>query len=214
MKKPLTLVKMASAIAVVLGCGVLLVNTVQAHCDTIHGPVALAAQAALEKGNVTPVLKWVRKEHEAEVKAVFQKTLAVRTQGPEARELADRLFLETLVRLHRAGEGEPYTGIKDEPAEPIVALADQALDSGSPDTMIAEVTAHVTQGIRARFQKALEAKKHAEQNVEAGREFVEAYVQYMHCVEGIHRAATAVTAHSADADGGHILPQEHGSPTR
>jgi len=209
MKKTWILVKMASVVIVLLGCGMLLVNTVRAHCDTLSGPVVLTAKAALEKGDVTPVLKWVKKEHEAEVKAVFQKALAVRAKGPDATEVADRYFLETLVRLHRAGEGEPYTGIKDEPVEPIVALADQALDSGSADAVIEKVTAHVAEGIRERLKRAVEAKKHAEQSVEAGREFVEAYVQYMHYVEGIHSAAMAAGAHAGDSAGSQALHEGH-----
>ncbi|MCX5646026.1 MAG: DUF6448 family protein [Phycisphaerae bacterium] len=117
--------------------------------------------------------------------------------------------METLVRLHRAGEGEPYTGIKDEPVEPIVALADQALDSGSADAVIEKVTAHVAEGIRERLKRAVEAKKHAEQSVEAGREFVEAYVQYVHYVEGIHSAAMAAGTHPGGTAGSQTLHQEH-----
>ena len=99
--------RMVLAVVVLLGCGALVVNTVRAHCDTMNGPVVLAARAALDKGNVTGVLKWVNREHEAEVKAVFQKALAVRAKGPEAKEVADRYFLETLVRLHRQGRASP-----------------------------------------------------------------------------------------------------------
>jgi hypothetical protein len=42
----------------------------------------------------------------------FTKTLAVRKQSKEAKELADMYFFETLVRIHCAGEGAPYTGLK------------------------------------------------------------------------------------------------------
>ena len=83
-----------------------------AHCDTLDGPVVKTARAALEKGDVTPILKWVKKENEAEIRDLFKKTLSVRSKGKEAQELADMYFLETLVRVHRAGEGEPYTGLK------------------------------------------------------------------------------------------------------
>ena len=55
-----------------------------AHCDTLDGPVVMAARAALEKGDVTPVLKWVKKENEEEIRALFKKTLAVRSKGAEA----------------------------------------------------------------------------------------------------------------------------------
>ncbi|MBP8302653.1 MAG: hypothetical protein KBE04_00840 [Phycisphaerae bacterium] len=190
-----------SVVALLLGCGVLLVNRVWANCDTINGPVASAGRTALEKGDVTPLLKWVKKEHEAELRKVFQKALVVRAKGPEAKEMADRLFQETFVRLHRAGEGQPYTGIKDVPLEPIVVLADKALEGGSVDAVIDKLTAPIAEGIRERFRKAVEAKKHADQSVDAGREYVEAYVQYMHYVEGLHSASMATGEHAGEAAG-------------
>ena len=170
------------------GCYLLLASPAWSHCDTAGGPVIPEAKAALEKGDVTPILKWVKKENEPEIKAAFAKAVTVRAKGPEARELADQYFIETLVRLHRAGEGAPYTGIKDEPVEPIVALADKALADGSPDDMIKEMSGHMANAVREKFNKALGAKKNKDKSVDAGREFVEAYVTYMHYVEGIHAA--------------------------
>jgi Family of unknown function (DUF6448) len=82
------------------------------HCDGMDGPVVKAAQKALEAGNVNLVLIWVQKADEVEVRKAFDQTITVRKLGPEARALADRYFFETLVRLHRAGEGAPYTGLK------------------------------------------------------------------------------------------------------
>ncbi len=172
-----------------------------AHCDSMNGPLIPEAQAALEKGDVTPILKWVGVEHEAEIKTAFAKAVAVRARGPEAKALADHYFLETLVRIHRAGEGAPYTGIKDEPVAPIVAIADRALAAGSAEEMITKMTGHMSGAIRERFGKALEAKKHAGKSVEAGREYVEAYVQYMHYVEGLHDAIMASGGHHADHSG-------------
>jgi hypothetical protein len=78
-----------------------------AHCDTMDGPVVVAARGALDKGEVTPVLKWVKKADEAEVRAAFKQARTVRTKGEEAKELADRHCFETVVRLHRASESEP-----------------------------------------------------------------------------------------------------------
>src|SRR5688572_7912286 len=83
-----------------------------AHCDSLDGPVVKAAQKALDTQNVDLVLVWGRPEDESEIRIAFNKTLAVRTLGQMAKELADRYFYETVVRLHRAGEGAPYTGLK------------------------------------------------------------------------------------------------------
>ncbi len=175
--------------------GLLTAGMARAHCDTMNGPLIPEAKAALEKGDATSILKWVKKDNEAEIKAAFAKAVAVRAQGPEAKELADQYFLETLVRLHRAGEGAPYTGIKDEPVEPIVALADKALADGSVDELINKMTGHMAAAVREKFDKALKAAKNKDKNVQAGREFVEAYVTYMHYVEGIHTAIMSAGGH-------------------
>jgi hypothetical protein len=167
------------------------------HCDTMDGPVVLTAKTALEKKDVTPVLKWVKKDAEAEIKAAFTKTLAVRTKGPETRELADQFFFETLVRVHRAGEGAPFTGLKSAGTElgPAIEEADKALESGSVEKVVKLVTDDAAAGIRQRFAEAREKKLHAEHNVEAGREFVAAYVEYVHYVEGLHQGAQGGSAH-------------------
>jgi hypothetical protein len=175
------------------------IKDVFAHCDTLDGLVIEAARLALEKGEVTPVLKWVPKENEQEIRDAFSQTLAVRVKGKEARELADRYFFETLVRVHRAGEGEPYTGLKSVgTVEPAIAAADKALQTASVDALADKISNAVREGIKKRFDAALEKKKHADDSVEAGRGFVEAYVQYIHFVESIHNlvAKGAVHHHS------------------
>ena len=173
-----------------LGFGLLCIalsNNAFAHCDTLDGPVVKTARIALEKGDVTPLLKWVQADDENEIRAAFQKTLAVRAKGSEAKELADMYFFETLVRIHRAGEGVPYTGLKPgETVDPAVALADNALEEGSVDKLVDVLTKAMANGIRERFKHASETQKHADDSVEAGREFVEAYVIFTHYVEGLH----------------------------
>jgi len=182
-------------------------NIVVAHCDTLAGPVVLTAKAALEKGDVTPVLKWVKKEHEGEIKELFKKTLAVRKQSKEAKELADMYFFETLVRIHRAGEGAPYTGLKPgEAIEPIVAESDKALESGSTDDLVRHITDAVTKGIRENFEHTKETKKHADESVEAGRKFVEAYVEFTHYVERLYMDATGPSGHAEIKE---TKPEEH-----
>lgn len=185
-------------LALALVIGILVSHDARAHCDTMDGPVVNTARMALEKGDVTPVLKWVRKKDENEIKEQFQKTLATRKQGKEAKDLADMYFFETLVRIHRAGEGAPYTGLKTEPVEPIIQAADKALDTGSADQLVKQVTEAMAAGIRERFNRVKEAKKHADESIEKGREFVEAYVIFTHYVERLHMDAAAGGEHHGE----------------
>ena len=179
-----------------------------AHCDTLDGPVVQTARKALEKGDVTPLLKWVQINDEKEIKDAFQKTLVVRAKGAEAKELADMYFFETLVRIHRAGEGAPYTGLKPgEAIDPAVALADKALESGKVDKLVDVLTKAMANGIRERFQHASETKKHVGDSVADGREFVKAYVIFTHYVEGMHTIIKGDGSHHGEEDKGH---SEHG----
>lgn len=177
-------------------------NFVYAHCDTMNGPVIQDAKAALAKRDVTPVLKWVKKEKEAEIRAAFKAAVAEGAKGSE--EKADMKFFETLVRVHRAGEGAAFSGLKPAGAiEPAVAEADKSLENGSSEKLIAMMTHHLSEGITKRFSLAFEARKHKDKSVEAGREYVEAYVEYVHYVEGIHNIIAGKGGHhheDAEAD--------------
>jgi len=161
--------------------------------------VVAAAKAALEKGDLTPVLKWVKKEQEEEVRAAFAKTLAVRTLSPQAKDLADTYFFETLVRVHRAAEGAPYTGLEpaDTPVSPAVSAADEALTKRSAGDLVKLLTDKVAKGVEERFEVVMEKKKHAEESVEAGREYVQAYVGFTHLAERLYDDATAPAGHHA-----------------
>ena len=170
----------------------LLPAVASAHCYTMDGPVVAAAKSALLKGGVTPVLMWVKSEYEAEARAAFTKTLAVRALSPQARELADMYFFETIVRLHRMGEGEPYTGIKPAgtPLHPAVAAAEKALAMGSEDQLRGELSETLAATLHKKFAEVLKARKHAQESVAAGRAYVAAYVGLMHFVEQVHDLAT------------------------
>lgn len=172
-------------------------HEVSAHCDTMDGPVITEAKLALEKGNVTGVLKWVKKEQEQQVSEAFEKTLKVRVKGQDAKELADTYFFETLVRLHRESEGAAYTGLKPEGVvEPAIAAADKALETGSVDELVEEVKKIIAKGITDRFVNAVEKKKHVDESVKAGREYVEAYIEFVHYVEAIHNTVAGSTEHN------------------
>jgi len=175
-----------------------------AHCDALDGPVIVDARAALAKGEVTSVLKWVRADDEADIRSAFAQTMSVRRLDSAAQELADRYFFETLVRVHRASEGAPYTGLK--PAgtvAPVVAMADRALDQGEIDSMAKKIASHVEAGIRKHFSHALETRSHADDSVAAGREAVAAYVTFVHYVEGIAQAVHAAPHHGKATQAAH-----------
>jgi len=207
MKTWKTMEKLACTAVLLSGLWLAVPGSASAHCDTLDGPVVMTAKAALEKGDMTPVLKWVKKTDEAEIRELFKKTLIVRGKGKEAQELADRYFFETLVRIHRAGEGAPYTGLKSEPAEPIIQAADKALDSGSADHLVKHVSEAVAAGIRERFNRVKEAKKHADESIEKGRVFVEACVVYTHYVERLHMDVAAGEEHYGSKK--EVPPVEH-----
>ncbi len=166
------------------------------HCDSMGGPVVKAARKALDNSDVTPVLKWIRAEEEPQIREAFEKALVVRKKGPEAQKMADIYFFETLVRLHRAGEGAPYKGLK--PAgnlDPVIELSDKALETGDETEIIKHLTELVTDGIRRRFKRTVDTRKHVDETVETGREYVEAYVDYIHFVERLYMDAKGHGSH-------------------
>src|SRR3990172_7514059 len=143
-----------------------------AHCDTMDGPVVILAKKALEKGDVTLVLPWVAKEKEGEIREAFDLTSAVRGRGAKEKELADRYFFETLVRVHREAEGAPFTGLKPAGLDlgPAIPAADKALETGNPKPLLALIEEKIHEGIHRYYVEAMERKKHAGESMEAGRE--------------------------------------------
>jgi hypothetical protein len=191
----------AFALATALALGLLAAPpAARAHCDTLDGPVVVDARAALAAGDPTAVLKWVRTADEPEIRAAFARAVAVRAGGGEAAALADTWFFETLVRVHRAGEGAPFTGLKPAGAvEPAIAQADRSLAQGSIDEFAGRIGAHAKAAVTERFDRVVAARAHAGESVEKGREYVAAYVEYVHFVEGVVQAVHRGPAHAAPA---------------
>ncbi len=175
----------------------------QAHCDTLDGPVVGAARNALDTGNVNLVLVWVQQKDEAGIRDAFQKTRNVRKAGGEAKALADMYFFETLVRLHRAGEGAGYTGLK--PAgmvEPPVAAADKAIETGNLQPLGKLVSDRMEKGLHGHFEQVMAKSKYNPNDVEAGRAYSSAYVEFTHYAERVYNAAE-ITAPEAVAAPAH-----------
>jgi hypothetical protein len=161
-----------------------------AHCDGLDGPVVKAARAALARGDVRPALAWVQAGDEAPVRAALERARGVAKLGGEAKALAETYFFETVVRLHRAGEGASYTGLKAAGGVGAgIAAADRALAEGSVERLAAETKEAVEHGLRLRFEEARASAKYAPEDVAAGRAFVKAYVEFLHFVERIHDSA-------------------------
>jgi hypothetical protein len=169
----------------------LLSSPVQAHCDGMDGPVVKAAHQALARGDINLVLIWIQAGDEPQLRKAFAQTMAVRKLNPEAKELADLYFFETLVRLHRAGEGAPYTGLKPAGRDlgPAIPAADKAVDEGSPGALVKMLTEAAEGGILERLQKVLATMNFKSEDVQAGREHVKAYVEFVHYVEGLYAAS-------------------------
>lgn len=146
------------------------------HCDSMDGPVVLAAKRALDAHDPTLVLPYVKVDGEPEVLEAFERTIAAHDGNVAANELANLYFFETVVRVHRAGEGAPYTGLK--PAGlgfgPVVPVTERAIESGSPDELDRVLTDKVRHEVAQRFARTMSLKAHADEGVAAAREYVEA----------------------------------------
>lgn len=162
-----------------------------AHCDGLDGPVVTAARSALKSGDVERVLIWVHENDEAEIRGAFSEARKVRKLGPEAQALADRYFFETLVRIHRAGEGAPYTGLKPAGRDigPAIPAADKAIHTGSVAPVLELLTGRIKEGLRSNFKAVTDKKDFSPADVSAGREYVTDYVTYIHYVERLYDTA-------------------------
>ena len=159
-----------------------------AHCDGLDGPVVKAAQRALETHNPSLVLIWVQEKDEREIQVAFEHTLAVRELSPQAKALADRFFFETLVRVHRAGEGAPFTGLK--PAGRglgrAIPAADEAVRVGSVEPVRQLLTEAMQQRLGEEFAQVKAAQTFKADDLAAGRAYIRAYVAFIHFVERLY----------------------------
>lgn len=165
----------------------------QAHCDSEQGPVATAAHQALKEGNVKLILPYVQPEAENELVAAFKQAIEVRKAGGNARELADRYFIETAVRLHRAGEGAPYNGVTDETTPNAILVADKSMNTGSLDETYKLLDQAIRKGIQEKYDAVVKARQEAEKlgTVEAHRERVEAELMFEKYVYELFSLASA-----------------------
>jgi len=186
---------------------ILSTNVTFAHCDTMDGPLIKDARQAIVLNNINYALKWVSSKNEAEIKNVFNLMMKVKELSPEAKELAEKYFFETLVRVHRSGEGVPYTGVKPSgtPIDEKILAADKSIEFGNLSPLTGMESKEKLPELTKRFDKVMSLKNFDVNNVEAGREYIEAYVQFFKFAEG-EEEGTADVEHGS---GGHAVASGH-----
>lgn len=175
------------------------------HCDALDGPVVLAARAALAASDVDLVLPYVHEDGAAELCDAFDQTVKVTAYGGEAKDLAERWFFETVVRLHRAGEGAPFTGLKPAGLDvgPAIPAAERALETGSPGPLVDVLCGELREQVERRLRHVAELRDRAGADVPAARALVEASLGLQVWANAVHRQVTADPL-------GHFAEHEHG----
>lgn len=166
-----------------------------AHCDSVDGPVAQAVAKALDNGNVYLVLPYAPASAEAELRDSFAQARTVRALGGEARTLADRSFLETAIRLHRAGEGAEYTGVKPAGIDygPMIPAAERSVESGDLQSVRAVLMEEIEHALGERLAHVRELQKASKEpksaaDVAAARERISAELEFITFAESVRQA--------------------------
>jgi hypothetical protein len=174
------------------------------HCDSLDGPVVGAARRALEARDVDLVLPFVPADGEDEVRAAFDRAMPVRELGPQARETADLLFFETVVRIHRAGEGAPYTGLKPAGLSfgPVIPLAEEAIDGNSSGRLAEYLAGVLRDELRHRLDAVHELDVQRQGSLVDERRYVEAMLDFQVYSHHVYEAIRATSHDEA-------LPHSH-----
>lgn len=167
------------------------------HCDTLDGPVVVAARQALDVDDVDVVLPFVPGDGEDEVRAAFDLTRKARIQGPEARQVADLYFFDTVVRVHRRGESVPHTGLKPAglDAGPVIPLAEDAVATGDPEPLIAFLQRAVRDEVQQRLDDVQSLAAGSGSGVPASRAYTSAMLGFLVWSHRLWRATTQQHGH-------------------
>ena len=183
MKRKTFLIRMLllSAITTLGVCGI-----ASAHFDALDGPIVQDVRKALDTKDATPILKWVKQEDETTVREAFVRALHARNK--KNAEAAEKWFYAKIIKVHLAEREVPFTGLKPEgQSDPVIAVIDQALASGSPDALLKHFIEDITHGIRKRYEIVEAAYRQKDESVAQGRAFVEIYIDFIHYMTGLKR---------------------------
>ena len=202
-----------SMLVVVAAAGIMFMNPLaaSAHCDTMEGPTVADGFKAMETNNVNYVLKWVQPKYEKEITEKFDLSMKVKDLSPNAKVLAEQYFFSELVRVHRAGENAPFDGLKPygTPIDEKVKAADKSIEVGNLSPIEGLIEKEKMPELKERFERVMALKNFDVNNVEAGREYIEAYVMFFKFAEGEEEHHGAVEGHGAVAS--HGAASAHGS---
>lgn len=175
------------------------------HCDSLDGPVVQAARKALDTGNIDLILVWAKPQDEKAIRDAFNEAVSMRKMNEQVKDFADRYFFETVVRIHRSGEGESYTGLKPAGTDlgPAIPAADKALQDGSVDKVKQLLSSSLQNSLQEKFQNVMSKKDYRSDDVQAGREYVETYIVFIHAVENMYLAATVTPREHESGGKGH-----------
>jgi hypothetical protein len=132
-----------------------------------------------------------------ELRGAFEKTLPLTTDGAAAKEVAELYLFETAVRLHRAGEGAPYTGLKPAGLDvgPVIPAAERAIEKETPDELVRLLSQVAEDEVKRRFRHVMELKGSSSAGLNQTRRYVSAALGLQVWAHGLYKAATA-DAHS------------------
>jgi hypothetical protein len=150
------------------------------HCDSLDGPVVAAARQALDAGDVDLVLPYVPEDGEHEVRDAFSDVLPLRGRGEDVAAVAERWFFETVVRVHRAGEHAPYTGLKPAGLDvgPVLPLAEKAVATGDIDDVFRLLAADLHAQLSHRLDRVTRLAGGRHDSVAAARTYVHAMLAF------------------------------------
>lgn len=167
------------------------------HCDFLDGPVVTAAREALDARDVDLVLPFVPADAEDEVRQTFERVMPLRDLGATARGVGDQLFFETVVRLHRVGEGAPYDGLRPagHTVGPVIPLAERAVAGGSTE----QLANYLADALRWELATRLESIHHLagpeDRSVPALRRYVDAVHSFEEYSHQLYEAIRSPVAH-------------------
>lgn len=167
------------------------------HCDSMDGPVVKAAIRALDEKNVNLILPYVPKDNENEVLDVYNKVIKLREQSSDAKYISDKYFFETVVRIHRAGEGAAFTGLKPAGIDHgmVVPVAEKAIEKENAEKLTRLLCNALKSEIEKKFARIMELKRQENGPVDKAREYVSNMLGFIVNSHKLYKCITADTSH-------------------